>query len=458
MIGKVLGIGLLLCTEANAGEALAYRFSRDVLITGQTQQALLAVPLDAAVYAASASDFRDLRLVDSQNVETPFWLQKIGGSKTVTKRLPVHAKQPKLKKNGEDGIIITLELEPDEVANVDGLTVVTKQRDFEYAIEVQGSEDGQNWQPLVDNAVIYDYSRFMTFGNRDIELPGNNYRYFKLTVAKAVDTQESALVELTRSLEEGQELQRKEKIDLRNQPLHIERIEFWHEDTETIVENEQRFNYPLANYAVSRNNEKKVTLVDIDAQFLPLTGFELDVETPNFSRHADIQVPVRQGIETSMSTIASGNIEALHFKDFKREQTTLYFPEQRRQRYRIVIDDQDNPPLKISSVQGVGPGYQLLFLPQNHQAYQLRYGADNAEMPQYDTAPIQELLRNGYQPVIARLGPEVKSTDIGESFDIFQLLNSNVFLGLVILVMVLVLGWSLYRVSKRISSEDKTTK
>jgi len=458
MIGKIMGLIFLLCTQAHAAQTMAQRFSRDVVIEGQVQQTLLAVPLDAEVYADSASDFRDLRLIDNQQVETPFLLQKIAGSKTVTKRLPVHSKKPTLKKNGEDGIIITLELDPDEVANVDGLTVVTKQRDFEYAIQVQAAEDGENWQQLVDNTVIYDYSRFMTFGNRDIELPGNSYRYFKLIVAKAVDTQESALVELTRSLEQGQELQRKERIDLRNQPLHIDRIELWHEETETVAENEQRFDYPLAKFEVSRDDDKKVTLIEIDAQWLPLTGFELSIETPNFSRTVEVQVPVQQGVETRMATIANGNIEALHFKDFLREQTKLYFPEQRRQRYRLVIDDKDNPPLKLAGIKGLGPGYQLLFLPQSHRIYQLRYGASKVDMPQYDTAPIQELLRKGYQPVPARLDSEVKSIEVEEAFDFLQFLNSNTFLGLVIFVMVLVLGWSLYRVSKRISYSDQQSK
>lgn len=451
MIGKMIGFGLLIYGHAYAGESLTHRFSRDVLIEGQAQQSLLAVPLDAAVYADSAIDFRDLRLIDSQNTETPYWLQKIGGTKTVTKRLPVHSAQPKLERIGEDGINITLELEKDEVANVDGLTVATNQRDFEYVLKVDGSENGQDWQSLVDKAMIYDYSRFMTFGNRDVELPGNNYRYFKITVAKAVNTQESALVELTRSLEKGQELQRKETIDLHSQPLHIERIELWREETETVPEDEQRFKYPLTHVEVNRDDEKKLTVIDLDAEFLPLNGLELNIATSNFSRHAEVQIPVKEGIESKLLTIASSNIEALHFKDFEREQTKLYFPEQRRQRYRIVIADQDNPPLKIAGVTGIGPGYQLLFLPQAYQTYQLRYGAEKAEMPHYETAPIQELLRKGYQPVSARLGADVKKTEIKESFDFLNLLNSNAFLGVVIFVMVLVLGWSLYRVSKRLA-------
>lgn len=450
MIGRIIGFGLLLCSQAYAGQPLAQRFSRDVLYQEQAQQALLAVALDTAIYAASASDFRDLRLIDSHDVETPYWLQKIGGSKVVIKRLAVRGAKPKLEKSGEDGIIVTVDLEKDESAHVDGLSVVTSQRDFEYALQVQGSEDGKNWQPLLQNGMIYDYSRFMNFGNRDIELPGNSYRHFKIIVAKAVDTQVAELLEMTRSLQQGRELQRDEKIDMRSKPLHSERIELWHNQTETVAENERRFDYPVADFEVSRDADKQITQIEINAQFLPLHGLELNFATANFSRYAEVQVPFKQGIETRISTIASGKLEALHFKDFAREQTTLHFPEQRRQTYRVVIHDQDNPPLQFDGVTGIGPGYQMLFLPQPGQTYQLRYGAETAEMPHYDIAAIQELLRRGYQSLPAGLGPETAIAAEQAGFDLARLLDSDAFLAVVMTLMVMVLGWSLYRVGKRV--------
>ena len=450
MIGKIISFGFLLFSHAYAGEPLAQRFSRDVVYQEQAQQVLLAVPLDTAVYAASATDFRDLRLIDSHDVETPYWLQKIGGSRAVIKRLAVRSAKPKLEKSGEDGIIVTVDLEKDESAHVDGLTVVTSQRDFEYALQVQGSEDGQNWRPLLQNGMIYDYSRFMNFGNRDIELPGNAYKHFKIIVAKAVQTQVAELLEMTRSLQQGQELQRDEKIDMRSKPLHIERIELWHNETETVAENERRFDYPIADFSVSRDADKQITQIDINAQLLPLNGFELKVATPNFSRFAEVQVPFKQGIETRIRTIGSGTLEALHFKDFVREQTALHFPEQRRQQYLIVIHDQDNPPLQVDGVSGIGLGYQLLFLPQPGQTYQLRYGAETAEMPHYDIAPIQELLRRGYQSLPASLGPETAIAAQQAGFDLAKLLDSDAFLVAVMIVMVMVLGWSLYRIGKRV--------
>ena len=80
----------------------------------------------------------------------------------------------------------------------------------------------------------------------------------------------------------------------------------------------------------------------------------------------------------------------------------------------------------------------------------MRYGSDQAEPPRYDTAPIRELLRRGYQSTAAGLGPETAAASAEDKLDFGTLLNSKWFLGVAIGLMVLVLGWSLYRVGKQV--------
>lgn len=454
MIAKIALIAGLFLTQAIAAEPISYRFGRPVIRQDSGGQSLLAVPLDGAVYAASAIDFRDLRLVDQNGLETPYLLQKIAGSKTNIRRLSSRSETQGLQKIDDEGIVITVNLDK-AAANADGLTVITSQHDFEYNLQIHGSNDGENWQKLVNNTAIYDYSRYMAVGNRDIELPSNGYRQFKIVVAKASQTRTAELLELTRTLHGGEEGQRSEKQELRNEPLHIERIDFWHNVAETLPEAEQAFDYPLAGFRISEDAEHKTSLIDIDAGRQPLTGFRLTSATPNFSRYAEVQIALQQGVETRMQTIGSATLEALHYQDINREQAMVSFQEQRRDHYRIVVHNQDNPPLEVSAVIGTGLGYHLLFLPQPGQSYQLRYGADKADMPRYDTAPIRELLRRGYQSTDAGLGPETAATAAEHGLDLGRLLNGRWFLGLAIGLMVVVLGWSLYRVGKRVGDLPK---
>lgn len=453
MTAKIALIASLLFVQAHAAETIGYRFSRPVLYQSGAQQSLLAVTLDAPIYAGSAADFRDLRLTDQNGVEIPFLLEKIADSKTVTRRLPSRSKTPTLQKSG-DGIVITVALDKD-AANADGLTIVTRQRDFEYDLRIEGSSDGKDWQALVAKASIYDYSRYMSVGNRDIELPNNSFRQFRIVVAKATQTRAAELLALTRTLHDGEERQRSEKIDLRSEPLHIDRIEFWHKQAETLPEAEQIFDYPVAGFRISQDAEHKLSLIDIDSRRQPLTGFRLTSATPNFSRSVEVRTPLQQGMETHMQTIGSATLEALHFQDINRDQGVVNFPEQRRSTYQIVIHDQDNPPLEISGVTGIGPGYRLLFLQQPGQRNHLRYGSDKAKPPRYDTAPILELLRRGYPSSPVGLGPETLAAEPDDRPDLGELLNSKWFLGVAIGLMVLVLGWSLYKVGKRVGDLPK---
>ncbi|AEG00500.1 hypothetical protein [Methylomonas methanica] len=445
---KIILLYCLLLPGVFAADESVFRFGRDIINPDDSQQSLLAVPLDTAVYAATNADFSDLRVRDSAGVETPYLLQKIAGRKTTVRRVTSHGEKPLLQTQGEDGIVINLELKPN-AANIDGFSVVTTQRDFEYVLEVQGSEEGRNWHTLVDNALIYDYSRFMNVANHDVVLPVNSDRHFKVTIARAIETREAELMELTRTLQGDTELQRNEKTELQRQPLHIERIELWHNQTETVAHAEQLFDYPIA-FTISQDAEHKTTQLDVQTQNQPLSGFTVNITTANFSRQAEVAIPQKQGMETRMQTLARASLQGLHFKDINKEDNRIGFAEQRRPHYRISIYNQDNPPLDIDNVTGFGPGYQVVFFAQPGQNYHLQYGASRAVVPRYDTAPIQTLLSKGYQTVAAGLGPEVAIVPQQAGFDAMQLLNSQLFLGLVIGLMVLVLGWSLFRVSQRL--------
>lgn len=451
MILKIIRLSVLLIifSPAFAAKAELYRFSRAVIQPQSETQTLSAVTLDDPIYNFGQEGFADLRLTDQDGVETPYLLQRIAARKTVSRRLSSPISTRSLQKSGDDGIVITIGLDKD-AAFADGLTVVTPQHDFEYNLQILGSPDGKDWRQLVDNAAIYDYSRYMAVDQRDIVLPANRDRFLKIVIGKATQTSSSEMLELTRTLRGEAEQLRDEKSEIRHEPLHIERIEAWHLQAETEPEAAQTFDYPVKAFKISQDAEHQTSLIDIDGERQPLTGFKLQIETANYSRNAEVQIPLRHGVESRMQAIGHALLQALHFQGVNREQTSLSFPEQRREHYRIVIQNQDNPPLSIAAVSGVGIGYQLLFLPQPGKQYRLQYGADKILPAVYDTASIQELLSRGFQITQAKLAPEVVEAPIEKHLDMAAWLGSVWFLGIAISLMVLVLAWSLYRVGKRV--------
>ncbi|WP_150047494.1 MULTISPECIES: DUF3999 family protein [Methylomonas] len=429
-------------------DAGGQRFSREVVVPPGQKQALMAVPLDPAVYKASADDFRDLVLLDEQNAETPFALQKIASHKTQTQRYALESGPPSLQTDAAGGIAVTVELKTENLF-ADGLTLKTAQHDFEYAIRVEGSDDGRQWQPLLADARIFDYARYMAVAKRDVALPANRYKFLRIGVDRASQARTAALSELTRTLRGDQELQRDEKVSLIEHALHIDGVELWREQTVSVPDQLQTFDYQSDAITIRHDADNKLTLVDVVSGRQPLAGLEPAISTPNFSRSARVLVNVPQGVDAGFREIASGRLEAIRFQDIEQVNTHLAFAEQRRSVYRIVIEDRDNPPLQIAGVTGTGPGYQLVFIYQPDKRYRLLYGAKLEAAPRYDIEPIVQLQRQGYRAEPAGLGAETEIRAADTGLDMVGLLNSNGFLGLVIVLMVLVLGWSLYQVGKR---------
>lgn len=142
----------------------------------------------------------------------------------------------------------------------------------------------------------------------------------------------------------------------------------------------------------------------------------------------------------------------MNFRDVSREQTTIPFTEQRHTAYRIVINNQDNPPLPITGIRATGNEYALKFLPVKGAAYRVYYGSEHAAPPHYEVAPVLELLRQGFHATDVALGPQSESAamKVNAGYDWVALLNSQFFLGLAITLMVPALAWALFRAAKRI--------
>jgi hypothetical protein len=79
------------------------------------------------------------------------------------------------------------------------------------------------------------------------------------------------------------------------------------------------------------------------------------------------------------------------------------------------------------------------------------------ESPHYEAAAVFATLRKDNVPVLAKLGDQRKNTEFGgePSRGVGGLLDSRVFLGTAIGVMVLVLGWCLFRAGRRLEKMEQ---
>lgn len=455
-IFKLAGCCLLASSFAGAAaEPAAMRYFKTVERQKIGQESLLAAPLDSQIYAATQDGFPDLRLFDETGAETPYLLEKSVEPHSEI----VHVQHPgdviALHKKGGNGIEVLLRADKD-TPPTDGFTLRTPLSNDEHRVQVFGSNDGKNWALLVRDASIYDYSRYMDISNRDIALPANTYREFKLVVEEATQTQQAELMELTRKMHGGQEQERSERSQIKSVPLRIDHIEFWHNVKKDLPADDKKFDYPIVEFKTQEDAKNHWTVIEVKTQRQPLTRLSLQSASRNFSRAASVQVPVRYGMETQWRDIGNATLQALHLYDIKREQTAIDFAEQRQENYRIIIRNQDNPPLAINGIQAQGNGYRLVFLAAPDKTYTVHYSAESAEKPRYDITPIREPLQAGYPAELAQPGPEQAApTAAVSAFDISKLLNSRLFLGVAIALMVAVLAWALIGAGRQIAQLPK---
>jgi len=179
-----------------------------------------------------------------------------------------------------------------------------------------------------------------------------------------------------------------------------------------------------------------------------LTAFELGTADRNFSRR--VRVEAEQGAIKGWQNIGEATISRIDFKNLNRESLVIAFPETRHSQYRLVIDDLDATPLNVTQIQAEGSIYTLLFLANPAKKYQVCFGNANAEPLQVDIAALQELVKEKFRPVAAELAGQV-ARPVGPAppADWKHLLNNPLLLGSVATLLVIMLGWGLYRAMQR---------
>ena len=438
-------------TAPAAGGEPALRFSKPLDRGAATSEEILAVILDSDIYAATRDGFPDLRIVDDRGAIVPYLIETVAHRATTQVRQPCKSKVVSLHVDEGKGLEIVVELD-EKAESATGATIRTPLADYERRVRVYGSRTGNDWVPLVTDGAIFDYSRFMDVRNRDVVIPANDFRRYKLVVEHELDDRESPLRDLIRGRSEGKKDEQVEITQILRRPFRIDGVDLWRTvdtDGQTKVET---FPYPTAGFAAELDAKQKVSRLEIKSRREPLTRLSITTTSRNFSRPAKVLVPVQEGVRTEWVEVGRGTLSLIQFRAFRRTELRIDFPQQRQERYQLVIENADNPALDINGVEAEGSGYRAVFLGTEGRTYRVEYGSDTAEPPSYDTAAVLGSLQRGFQPVPVKLGPQIANPEYKTGRGPGNLLNSTLFLALAVVVMVLVLAWALFRAGQRIKS------
>lgn len=429
----------------------AFRYSRSLEMGDVADDEIVAFRLDSHLFEHTRRDYPDVRVFDERNQETPFQLSAAQELQDVRGRNRHELRVVSLR---EQGTTIEVELQAAKDKVTDGLTFHSPQIDFERSVSVFGSHDGAAWTNLATDAVLFDYTRYLDLRRVDIELPANKFKRFKVVIQEATDERESTFKQLTRSLRDGKELQREESTTVERRTFRLERIEGW----KTVVERRVRRpiirSYEVKAVEVKEDQDRKQTMVTVTTGREPITRLKLVSASRNFSRRVRVELPVKTGLQTQWRELSRGTVSSVAFRNYRQETLTVDLPETREAVYRLVIENDDNPPLQIDGVEATGNAYHAVFLASKNHSYRVAYDSETAASPIYE-APVvlAALAREDFQPLAVQLG-DISDQPTAAShrpLNLKSLLNNWYFLGTAIILMVIALSWSLYRASQRLA-------
>jgi hypothetical protein len=436
-----------------------FKFDRTLEGAAPLRTEAAAVTLDSELHRTASDGYTDVRVIDDRGVEISRAVEKVLINETRIVHRPVGSRATSVRELPGNRIEAEFVLARPEY-RADGFDVVTPLRDFARAVSVSGSRGGAVWQPLVQNADICDYSRYLDVRRTEVVLPPGSGPNFRIEIGNASEDRIQPLVKLVTQKggqDSGAEIRTQELL---RTPFRMDGIAFWRNDSAVENQREALREWDLPAPVVVENTREKTTEITVDTARLPLNRLMLVSTSRNFSRLARVQIQTVENGVSQWRPLAEARVRDVDLPGFVRSDVEINFPEQRARQLRVTVLNGDNPPLSGVRLRGFGPVYRVLLLVEPGRAYRMLYGGENLQAPVYDLEAVLTPVRQGLQPTARTLGPSRENPAYRPARVGFGAwLNKPGFLtGAIILaalVLLIVLARSLKRVGGSLDGDDQ---
>jgi hypothetical protein len=362
---------ILLAMVIFASPAIPYfKYQRPV----QTQpggQQFLAV--DEQTWKNARRDLGDLRLYNGQQ-EVPYALIVERGSRENDNK-EVSVLQQSLV-GGQTQFLIDMT----GVAEYDHIDLKLATKNFVAHALVEGQEDlhGKDWA-LLGESILYDLSKENLGGNSVLRLPLSTSKHLRVTIDGPVKPADV--------LGASSEFRQEQKAVWRNVG-----------GAPTLAE----MPMSAARNDSSRRNGKATVLTFVVPENVPVNRVTLDIDPaqPNFRRSVQVT-------DDKDNYIGSGEIDRVHMvrsgQKIDSDDYDVSISAVGHKTIKVIIDNGDDPPLKIKSARLQQVEHRLYFDAPESGALTLYYGDEKLDPPVYDYAKLF-LLAKGAAP--AQLGAE----------------------------------------------------
>ncbi|HEY2914173.1 MAG TPA: DUF3999 family protein [Candidatus Angelobacter sp.] len=360
---------ILLAAVVVAGPSIPYfKYQRPVQAEPNGQR-FLAV--DEQIWKNARPDLGDLRLYNSQQ-EVPYALMVERGSRENDNKDVSVLQQSVI--GGKTQFLIDMT----GVSEYDHIDLKLATKNFVAHARVEGQEElhGKNWA-LLGESILYDLSKENLGGNSVLRLPLSTYKYLRVTIEGPVKPDDI----LGASSEFRQE-QKSVWRDVGGIP--------------TVAE------MPMSEARHDSSRGRATVLTFTVPYKVPLDRVVLDIDPaqPNFRRSVQIT-------DHKDDYVGSGEIDRVHMvRSGQRIDSDNYdvsFSAVGRKTIKVIIDNGDDPPLKIKSARLQQLEHRIYFDAPASGQLTLYYGDEKLDAPVYDYAKLFLLAKDAAP---AQLGAE----------------------------------------------------
>lgn len=390
---------LLFSCDTLFGQNDEYRYRRE-LYDIRNQWHSLLLPDD--IFGKISQSMNDIRIIgytpQQDTIEVPYVLR------LAAKKVKTHNVDFKIfnESHNDKGYYYTFELEPN--VSVNKIVLTFEQENFDWRVYLEGSNNQNQWFSVLDDYRIVSIKNTLTdYEFTTLTFPNAQYRYFRLFVKS---NEKPNLMKAGIIREESTE--GKSKIYT---PTHM-------------------------NSTIQKKTKQSVIDIRLST-VVPIWNLNVIIQdTIDYYRHATVQylsdsIKTAHGWEYVFSYLTSGTLSSFEKNEFTFNSTNI-------QNIRIIVDNQDNAPLKVTGVQVKGYIHELVFRFSEKATYFLIYGNSNSVKPHYDIEYFSDKIPANLTEL--RLGEEqsrIQNTDEPMS----PLFENKIWLWVILSVVIVVLGW-----------------
>ena len=260
----------------------------------------------------------------------------------------------------EDSSELTLDLKSSDIEHNE-VEIKTLGANFRRKVELEGSDDNQNWNELASTFLIsFRRDRRSLVGNT-VSYPPSRFRYLRLRVYPdpVVD---------------------KKPVTIRSASV-TRRIDAPGELSERVVSLGERIPTRFQNQPCSS------WIIDLGAQQMPCTRLEMEVHDGEFVRDFYVEHETTRDHFVRID-VRNSDPWQRRTGEPKKPMVIEFDSEIRASRLRLMVVDFRNPPLNLESVKSISAVRQVIIAkPEDSgMGYRLFYGNPNASAPNYDFA------------------------------------------------------------------------